>query len=66
MLVRVRPVAGKRDTRLKKVGKDEVKQLAVITQTDIARAQLAWEDIAPVEFKPLLDAVNDPKKREDT
>lgn len=52
----------RRDLRLRETEPDELKDLAAIAPADIARAQDAWESLAPAEFRPLLDAVNDPIK----
>lgn len=50
----------KRNLQLRVAKAEEIKQLATITPSDIARAQSAFEELAPSPFRTLLDAVNDP------
>jgi hypothetical protein len=49
----------RRDLSLRPQSEAELAGAALITPTDVLRAQITWDRLAPVEAKGLLDATTD-------
>lgn len=50
----------RRDLSLQPATPEELDALSEISMADVARARMAWEQVAPPEMRPLPDAVVEP------